>query len=454
MPVLESPMSRALLSLLLLVSLAAGCADDPGESAGDDDTSDPGGDSVDWFCVPDDGEVSALDDDGWLVETEHYALHAWVAEEDARELARMLEAAWQAEADYFDAIPDLAAGETLVVKMFADQAGFEDGLIADGVQPPAGAGGYYWPPNRTAYLYAQPTRYFTHALTIHEAAHQFHALARTGNEGRPSWYVEGVAEYLAHHHWDGECVALGILPQVTLEDYAQQALDGIDGFDIEGVVGGWLAASRPLGWALYRYLEHGEGGALARDFATFREEMDAGLDDSLGRFEELFGPASALGPEIEAFVQGDQEPLEYVFLEWTHVAPGVLDGEAHGALSFTPVKGAHEGFEAAFELPAGAEGHGGVVVAWDDGDDYAVLLIRADGELSTFVNEGGAISWDWLAELPPPADGLFEVEVDVSREPTLVLISGEEVEVDVPGSPAAGLAVYDASIRYRDVAWW
>ncbi len=449
-------MTRSIPVFLLASLVWFGCAGGPDDPVDDDDTDGPGEhpETPHWYCVYDDGEVSEIGDGGWHVQTHHYALQAWTSEGDARELGRMLEAAFAAESDYFSASPDLAAGELLSVKVFADAAGFEAGLLADGVQPPDGAGGYYWPPTRTAYLYVQPTRYYTHALTLHEAAHQFHYLARTGNDYRPSWYAEGVAEYLAHHHWDGECLAVGILPLVTLEDYAQQALDSVDTVDLASVVDGTVGLSRPLGWALYRYLEHGEGGSLADGFATFRGEMDAGLDDPLARFEELFGPAADLEGPLASFVEQQQEPMEYVFIEWTHVAPTHLDGEAHGCLSFTPVKEPHEGFEVSFDLSADPEGYAGVVVGWDDADDYAVLLVRGDGELSVFASEGGAVAWDRIGDVVPPADGLFAVEVDLSVDPTVVSVEDVPVGVETAATPTAGLAVYDTAIRFLGVAWW
>src|SRR5690606_4627791 len=110
------------------------------------------------------------------------------------------------------------------------------------------AGGYYWPTNKTAYLFKQPTVYFTRMLFLHEVMHQFHHLARTKNKNpKAGWYTEGVAEYISRHFWDGEDLTLGILPIATLEDYAAKALERFEdeGFDLAAMIDGSAGSSRP-----------------------------------------------------------------------------------------------------------------------------------------------------------------------------------------------------------------
>jgi len=138
------------------------------------------------------------------VETEHYALLAETDRAEAEELGRVLEAAWPQLEAFFGAAPDLDGDERLPVRFFATKESFAAGLRADGIAPPA-SGGYYHPPNRTAWLWRQPTIYNTRCLLLHEVTHQFHFLARTGNRSLPqNWYVEGLAEHLGRHEWDGE----------------------------------------------------------------------------------------------------------------------------------------------------------------------------------------------------------------------------------------------------------
>lgn len=155
-----------------------------------------------------------------IVETEHYRFVSEGPRAEAEELGRVLEAAYAGFAAYFEAKPKLGKGERLSVKFFETRDAWAAALRAAGATPPDGAGGYYWTEDRTAYLYRQPTRYFTRSLLLHEATHQFQFLACTRNrEPLAYWYKEGVAEHLGWNAWDGRELAIGVLPLVSLENY-------------------------------------------------------------------------------------------------------------------------------------------------------------------------------------------------------------------------------------------
>jgi hypothetical protein len=57
----------------------------------------------------------------------------------------------------------------------------------------------------------QPSEYYTRHLLIHEVAHAF-AFQVFGGAG-PPWFMEGTAEYLATHRWDGQRIELGVIPE-------------------------------------------------------------------------------------------------------------------------------------------------------------------------------------------------------------------------------------------------
>ncbi|MFT4974639.1 MAG: hypothetical protein ACI8S6_000522, partial [Myxococcota bacterium] len=201
--------------LFLSVSLAA-CQDPKASDTGEPDSGDLT-DEVEetWFC----DEGSYTIDDG-VIETEHYRLYFEIDESEALQMARLAEAAFDAMVDYFDAEPTALP---LKAGWYTDFSAFQAAIVADGTTAPD-SGGYYWPGTQTAYMFTQPTVYYSRMLFLHELAHQFHFLARTGNDGRDSWYVEGVAEYLSRHDWDGACIRLGRLPMLTWEDTPADAL--------------------------------------------------------------------------------------------------------------------------------------------------------------------------------------------------------------------------------------
>jgi hypothetical protein len=167
--------------------------------------------------------------------TEHYDLHAEGVDED--EVGRLLEALHADLTKHFGRAPK----GKLRIEIYRTRDDWATALRRDRQIVPDGAGGYYAPGTKTAYLYVQPSEYFTRQLILHEATHQFHYLAATGNRNPAvGWYTEGLAEYFAMHNWDGTKLQTGVVPAVTLEDYPAKALEQFDarGQDFPGLVGG------------------------------------------------------------------------------------------------------------------------------------------------------------------------------------------------------------------------
>ncbi|HID77867.1 MAG TPA: hypothetical protein EYP56_17950 [Planctomycetaceae bacterium] len=64
--------------------------------------------------------------------------------------------------------------------------------------------------NYELWLYEQPSTYYRRLLLLHEGTHGF-MNTRLGGCG-PPWYMEGVAELLATHRWDGKRVVMNVVP--------------------------------------------------------------------------------------------------------------------------------------------------------------------------------------------------------------------------------------------------
>lgn len=211
-----------------------------------------------------------------LAITEHYRLEAQTDPARARALVRLLEAAYEEQVAIFEGAP-APSSLPLTVKVFRDEAAFRAGLSADGLGDVGEAGGYYEPSNETAYLYVQPTRYFTQVLLVHEAVHQIHGLVRTA-PSLPFWYIEGIAEALSRHDWDGRCARLGVRPLLSQEDTPLDAREelAVGGPTLAGIVAGSTRPSRPVAQSVFRYLTREEGGPLAPSFMSFRRAVDRG----------------------------------------------------------------------------------------------------------------------------------------------------------------------------------
>ena len=417
--------TRPLAHVLTVALLATACHADPSSADGSDSaTLDDTGQSTPtddpWFC--DDGSYTFSEG---LVETEHYRFTSELEEDEALSMAQLAEAAYQAFAAYFGAEPpDLP----LSVGWYATAASWEAAMAADGISAPE-AGGYYWPGSQTAYMYTQPTIYFSRMLFLHELAHQFHYLARTGNSDRNAWYVEGLAEYLSRHDWDGRCVRLGRLPMLTWEDYPAQALaEGVVDFD------GTNDLSRPWAWATFRYLQTVE----TTDFDAFRDDYDA--DASALLADHLDVDAAVAG--MEAWLPEAQEPLTPIFLDWIHIAPGEVEGEALYS-SFAVAK-QEEAFSAAHEAPV--TGDAGIVAGYEDASNYSLWLVNTTGAVWTFVSTDGSAIW-WPMGDVPLAD-----RYEWSLDGTVVTLNGQAFEETNGFPPRGGLALYGDALIFEDIA--
>lgn len=188
---------------------------------------------------------------GVSVHTAHYDVYA--ERVDAGEVGRMLEAQHVALTAFFGRAPE----GRLAVGIYGDAERFRAALLADH-QAAVQAGGYYAPGTRKAYLFVQPSEYYTRQLTLHECAHQFHFLVATGNTSPSLFlYSEGLAEQLGMHDWDGQRLRVGVIPAVSLEDYPAQAaahFTGRLGRNLRGMVRGEVETERPEAWAVVHFL--------------------------------------------------------------------------------------------------------------------------------------------------------------------------------------------------------
>jgi len=400
-------------------------------------------------------EAPAARADVQVVRSAHYDLHYEGARVDAEEAGRVLEAAWRGFRAFFGSEPKLKAEERLRVRFFVSRAGWAAGLRADGATPPERAGGYYWPATKTAYLYRQPTQYFTRTLLVHEAGHQFHFLARTHNRSpSAAWYTEGLVEYLSWHRWDGKRLELGVLPGVSLKDYPQVALKDIEAgaFDLAAFVAGKRPAKRPIAWALVRYLATGKAGKPLPGFEALRRKMDRGAQ-AASTFKRVFGRPDRFLGGLRSWLRTHQAAWAQVFNEWEQTGPAAFRGHA-GVVSACRVKRPVRSLEAVFAVPArGLRWRAGVLLHWTSADDYTVALVTRVGEIAVDRRQAGR--WKRLfSGRMPPADGARTRRLRAVREGPRVafFLDGRRVGAwKLPGT-ALGLAMDNGDIAFSKVA--
>lgn len=392
-----------------------------------------------------------------VVETEHYALHAEGPRAQAEEYARVLEAAWKQYQAYFKAKPRVKKKEKLAVRYFETQTAWADALQADSAPVVKGAGGYYHPDNKTVYLYRQPTVYYSRVLLLHEAAHQFHWLAKTKNK-KPAadWYTEGVAEYLSWHHWDGTTLQLAVVPNVSLKDYSAAALKELqaEGFDFGKLIEGSVPASRAVACALLRWLATGNGGKFVKGFEPFRRKMDGGVRPS-PTFRKLIGQPAPVLKQLVSWLSRNQEPFGYVFNEWFGLGPGRLRGFFLKGTTICRLKPVTPAFAATLEVPADKKGwRGGVVLHYASPSDYSVALLDWGGwvHIKRFTGRGfQTIERGEVTAIEKGSSYRFQL---FRRKGKVTMMIGNTGfgPWELPGS-AFGLAVERSDLTFRDISW-
>ena len=428
-------------ALLALGLVLCGCITPAPVPDDDDDVDEVEALRQPLSCVGEVGEPTAVDG-GYRVQTEHYDLSLrGVDADEARSLARMAEAAWEGWQAWF---PTAFDGSALPVWLEPTQQEFLDRVASDGLPPPSDAGGYFHPTSGAAYLSKQPSVWYTRVLFLHELTHQAHWLSR-GAVDLPSWYIEGAAEYLSRHDWDRECLRLGVTPQLSLEDPAEDALPVVADAQLEEWLDGSGVPGRPAALSLFRFL--GTSPSWADGWEEARAAAEDGEEPDTAWLEAHVGDVDAVQADWQAWLLDDQEPLDIVYVSWLHRGPREVRGWSDGGMTLARRKepGA---FSMVTEEPLGDLG---VLVEWDSTDDYATVLVNGAGDVSVFAVRGGAVQWSDLDSVK--VDGAVRWELEHEGAEAVVRIDGAEVRVPVVGTPAQGLAVLSDDVIFSDLSW-
>ena len=216
--------------------------------------------------------------------------------------------------------------------LMRDQARFKaTGLLPRDV--PAFSHGYTI--NDRFWLNEQPSDYYRRHLLLHEGTHAF-MFTRLGSCG-PTWYMEGMAELLSTHRWDGEKLLLGYFPKdrdevpywgrIKLIEDANAAGEDLrlerllpmsprELGDRLGYAWAWAAAAFMDGHPQYR--------EQFREAAKFARAPDFNR-----RFEKLFGGAwPELCAEFAMFVHDIEHGYDFERsqLDWRPGKPLVAKG--------------------------------------------------------------------------------------------------------------------------------
>jgi hypothetical protein len=182
-------------------------------------------------------------------------------------------------------------------------------------------------------MFRQPGYYFTRVLGLHEAIHQFHDLTRhPPSKTMPQWYVEGIAEYLSRHDWDGRCIRLGVRPLVGSESDVPIPEAMSTPRDLSAILAGETKGTRGEAWAIVRFLD--TAPAYRDKFTAYRDAFDGGRGPS---FAESISLPSALVAPLTSWLETAVPPLDRIYIDWASVGPGSVEVRTPGVLSIALV---------------------------------------------------------------------------------------------------------------------
>jgi hypothetical protein len=124
------------------------------------------------------------------------------------ELPRVFDLATGQWSEYFGVEKEKTIGWKVVGSVIKDKQRFlQAGLLPESL-PPFSHG---YSAEFRIWLFDQPSDYYRRHLLLHEGTHAFMVHFLQG--GGPPWYMEGMAELLGTHRWDGKKLILRHFPQ-------------------------------------------------------------------------------------------------------------------------------------------------------------------------------------------------------------------------------------------------
>lgn len=260
-----------------------------------------------------DGKVGNTDGFRWWV-SKHFALKSDLPERDARLYLELVELAWPHYVEAFGGEPP--DRERRIALVYASNwERLRRAMLGDGFRRGAHAGGETMFFNRVAYSFPTQSPDHRRYIVVHEAAHAFQ-MARTGYSGwAPTWFVEGIADAIAHHVFDEDRRAMTVLvfdraPQSWLAKGLARWAEGEPGI---AAINANPTLERELNFLLVHYLRSDPAraaslGAWRDALALSRLEMPERVERSEAWLTTLLGPQAE--DDFAAWVRRQRPTLE------------------------------------------------------------------------------------------------------------------------------------------------
>ena len=358
--------------------------------------------------------------------SQHYEVYAEGV--DADDTARMLECFFQYATEFFGRSP---TGK-MRVNVFASRERYVQGLVRDGFPDP---GGFYGQlqANMVVYLLLQRTPDVTREVILHEAVHQFYALAVPKKPGvvLPWWFSEGMSDYMAKRDWDGTRLREREVQLIALEEEPQFTRDWLMGpnMDLPAMVSGSKPFPSPGHWAMARF--------LAERYPDRFRDMRKLVEDGM-KMEESWGLIMGGSPdewvgEFMAYVRSQVQPWWVVSHAWRQ-KEGAIEAVADSAAILARQD---KPDEMRVVISTGeSKGSVGVIFDYSSPDDFSMIQFLPDGRMQIVSRKSGGKN---RILVEPVRIG------DQPRHRVHLIQGGGKVRVRVDGGV---LGVYDTQGRF------
>lgn len=258
----------------------------------------------------------------WYV-SKHYALKTDFPDNEVRLYMKLLEMSYPHYVEIFGKEPPDIQNQRIPA-VYSDTR-FDVGvaMMDDGFTRPPNGGGETMYYNRTGYNFKSSREQHQRYIVIHESCHAFQMALWEYTGWTPIWYVEGVADSVAHHIYDPVKEQLTVMnfDRGCPMDYIRRGLDEYEKLDhptIESLNKN-KRFYRGLGFLLTHFMM--DDPVRSHKFKIWRDELSV---KELPASENLDG-----AHEVMVNVFGDWKPVEEDFAAWMqsidktfHVAGG------------------------------------------------------------------------------------------------------------------------------------
>jgi hypothetical protein len=327
----------------------------------------------------------------------------------------------------------------------------EAGLAAPSVAEPA----WFSPEDRGLYAFRGESDVFARMMVVYGAVLQFHGTCKPKNlDLDVAWYVQGLAQAMCVHAWDGKRAEFAVKPRLCVIDYPSRAIEALGGKRFGEDLWNEERMKDPyVNWAAVRF-------ALFDGDAKYRAKFQrlalghTGSKMSGREFLRSLGREKDVTEEFRTWLVGAQHPLAVVHGDWEDRPDGRIEGgpSKEGELAAVVLREPRAHLAARLNAHKDERLVKAVLLGWEDERNYVLGHVAPPYFVVEFVRDRKQVDQARYA-LPDPAADSVLVEVDRLETKAgairkQVAERPGSVRVVVDGKELGKIAVYDGPLGF------